>query len=66
MDLDKVSTENGIDIPVPHVRIDKRHPCSGCIWYVRDASVLFCPFHECVRYKRGFEIPKRKEEVNHD
>jgi hypothetical protein len=33
-----------------------KHPCRGCIWYVRDTDVLFCPFHNCVRDKKGFEF----------
>ena len=25
-----------------------------CIWYAKDTNVLFCPFHNCVRNKKGF------------
>lgn len=37
------------------------HPCYGCVWYDRNADILFCPFHNCVRNKKGFEAPKKKE-----
>ena len=34
--------------------IPKYHPCYRCVWYAKDANVLFCPFHNCVRNKKGF------------
>lgn len=38
----------GVNIP----RLSDKHPCCGCVWYDRNADVLFCPFHNCVRYKK--------------
>ena len=35
-------------------QLDKYHKCYGCIWYSRETDVLFCPFHSCVRKKKGF------------
>ena len=52
----------GVYIPVPTIRLSDKHPCCGCVWYVRDTNVLFCPFHSCVRYKKDFEVPKKKVE----
>lgn len=51
----------GVYIPAPTIRLSKKHPCCGCVWYDRDTDVLFCPFHSCVRYKNGFIIPKKGE-----
>lgn len=42
------------------------HPCFGCVWYDKTTDVLFCPFHSCVRYKKGFEVPKKKVNENAD
>lgn len=42
------------------------HPCYRCVWYDRNADVLFCPFHSCVRDKKGFEIPEARGEKNAD
>lgn len=36
---------------VPCVKLPKSHPCKGCVWYVRDTDVLFCPFSNCIRKK---------------
>ena len=47
------------DIPVPTVRLSNKHPCYGCVWYDKNADVLFCPFHNCVRNKKGFEVPQK-------
>ena len=33
------------------VKLPNKHKCSGCVWY--DTDVLFCPFHKCVRYRKG-------------
>lgn len=55
----------GVDIPIPTVRLSGKHPCCGCIWYVRDTDVLFCPFHSCVRNKKGF-MQMKKERENAD
>ena len=35
----------GVYIPAPTIRLSDKHPCCGCVWYVRDTNVLFCPFH---------------------
>ena len=35
-------------------QLDKYHKCCGCIWYSRETDVLFCPFHTCVKEKKGF------------
>lgn len=35
----------GVNIPVPTVRLSNKHPCYGCVWYDKNADVLFCPFH---------------------
>lgn len=52
----------GVDIPIPSIRLSDKHPCYGCVWYDRNADILFCPFHNCVRNKKGFEAPKKKGE----
>ncbi len=51
----------GVNVPAPTIRLSDKHPCKGCVWYDRNADVLFCPFHNCVRYKKGFKIPKKGE-----
>ena len=51
----------GVNIPVPTIRLSDKHLCKGCVWYDRDTDVLFCPFHNCVRYKNGFIMPKQGE-----
>ena len=51
----------GVYIPAPTIRLSKKHPCCGCVWYDRDTDVLFCPFHSCLRYKNGFIMPKKGE-----
>lgn len=56
----------GVNIPTPTVRLSDKHPCCGCVWYDRNVDVLFCPFHSCVRYKKGFEVPKKKVNENAD
>lgn len=50
----------GVDIPTPVIRLSDKHQCYGCVWYDKNADVLFCPFHSCVRNKKGFEAPKKK------
>ena len=50
----------GVNIPTPTIRLSDKHPCCGCVWYDRNADVLFCPFHSCIRNKKGFEAPKKK------
>ena len=56
----------GVYIPTPTIRLSDKHPCCGCVWYDRNADVLFCPFHHCVRNKKGFETPKKKMKENAD
>jgi len=51
----------GVYIPAPTIRLSDKHPCCGCVWYDRNADVLFCSFHSCVRYKNGFMMPKKGE-----
>lgn len=55
-----------VDIPIPTIKLSSRHPCSGCIWYARDTDVLFCPFHSCVRNKKGFKSPENGSDKNVD
>ena len=54
----------GVNIPIPTIKLPSRHPCSGCIWYARDTDVLFCPFHSCVRNKKGFKQPENGSDKN--
>ena len=56
----------GVYIHAPTIRLSKKHSCCGCVWYDRNADVLFCPFHNCVRNKKGFEAPKKKVNKNAD
>ena len=56
----------GVNIPAPTIRLSKKHLCCGCVWYVRDTNVLFCPFHSCIRNKKVFEILKKKVKENAD
>lgn len=56
----------GVNIPTTTVRLSDKHPCCGCVWYDRNVDVLFCPFHNCVRNKKGFEVPMKKESENAD
>lgn len=48
------------------VKLPNKHKCSGCVWYDRNTDVLFCPFHSCVRYKKGFKPPKNGSDSNTD
>ncbi len=48
------------------VKLPNKHKCSGCVWYDRNTDVMFCPFHSCVRYKKDFEVPKKKVNENAD
>ena len=65
-DIQQKNNKFGVNIPVPTIRLSDKHPCCGCEWYDRDTNVLFCPFHSCVRYKKGFEVPKKKVNENAD
>ena len=56
----------GVRIPLAVCILPTYHPCYGCVWYVRDTNILFCPFNSCVRNKKGFEVPKNKENRNAD
>lgn len=53
----------GVKIPAPTIVLSKEHPCYGCVWYPRNIDVLFCPFHSCVRNKKGF-MPIKKVNNN--
>ena len=59
-DIQLKNNKFGVNIPVPTIRLSDKHPCCGCVWYDRNADVLFCPFHSCIRNKKGFEAPKKK------
>ena len=54
----------GVTVPEPTIKISDNHPCKGCIWYSRNTDVLFCPFPNCVRKKKG--IGNAKEDENAD
>ena len=56
----------GVYIPAPTIRLSKKHLCCGCVWYVRNTNVLFCPFHSCIRNKKVFETLKKKVKENAD
>ena len=56
----------GVNIPAPTIRLSKKHSCCGCVWYVRDTNVLFCPFHSSIRNKKVFETLKKKVKENAD
>ena len=56
----------GIRIPPAICILPTYHPCCGWGGYDRNTDVLFCPFHSCVRYKKGFEVPKKKVNENAD
>jgi len=45
----------GFPKPIAYVTLPEGHKCKGCVWYVRDASVLFCPFQNCIRNKEEFK-----------
>ena len=66
--LEKSSFRNKleINIPTPTIRLSDKHPCYGCVWYAKGTNVLFCPFHNCVRNKKGFEAPNKKVNENAD
>lgn len=44
----------GVYVSEPVVRLSDDHPCKGCVWYSRNTDVLFCPFQNCIRKKKGF------------
>lgn len=54
----------GVSLTVPTVKLSDDHPCKGCVWYVRDTNVLFCPFPSCVRKKKGFGNDKEVESAD--
>lgn len=56
----------GIRIPPAVCILPECHPCYGCVWYDRNTDVLFCPFHSCVRYKKGFKILEVRNNKNVD
>ena len=47
---------------VQHLPLPKGHKCSGCVWYPRDVDILYCPFHSCVRNKKGFSSTRKPDE----
>lgn len=65
-DIQLKNNKFGVNIPVPTIRLSKKHLCCGCVWYVRDTNVLFCPFHSCIRNKKVFETLKKKVKENAD
>lgn len=50
----------GVNIPTPTIRLSDKHPCCGCVWYSKGTNVLFCPFHNCVRNKKGFKLQRKR------
>ena len=56
----------GIRISPAVCILPESHPCYDCIWNAKDTNVLFCPFQNCVRNKKGFEIPKERDKKNGD
>ena len=58
-DFQLKSSKFGIDVRIPCIKLSDNHPCKGCVWYDRNTDVLFCPFHSCVRYRKGF-MPKKR------
>ena len=58
-DFQLKSSKFGIDVRIPCIKLSDNHPCKGCMWYDRNTDVLFCPFHSCVRYRKGF-MPKKR------
>ena len=52
-DFQLKSSKFGIDVRIPCIKLSDNHPCKGCVWYDRNTDVLFCPFHKCVRYRKG-------------
>ena len=50
----------GVSVLTACVKLDKNHPCYGCVWYVRDTDVLFCPFGQCIRKKKDFMILEKR------
>lgn len=65
-DFQLKSSKFGIDVRIPCIKLSDNHPCKGCVWYDRNTDVLFCPFHKCVRYRKGFDVPKKKVNENAD
>lgn len=56
----------GIRISPAVCILPESHPCYGCIWNAKDTNVLFCPFKNCARNKKGFRIPKARDKKNAD
>ena len=56
----------GVRIPPAVCILPKFHPYYRCVWYDRNTDVLFCPFNSCVRNKKGFKIPKLRDDKNDD
>ena len=48
------------------IKITKITKCQDCMWRDRNADVLFCPFHNCVRKKKVFEASKKNVNKNAD
>ena len=59
-DFQLKSSKFGIDVRIPCIKLSDNHPCKGCVWYDRNTDVLFCPFHKCVRYRKGDRPMKNK------
>ena len=45
--------------PLP---LPKEHKCFGCVWYPRDVDILYCPFRDCIRYRKGFDTQNFQQE----
>jgi len=37
-DIQLKNNKFGVNIPVPTIRLSDKHPCCGCVWYVRDTN----------------------------
>ena len=45
---------------VQHLPLPKGHKCYGCVWYPKDVGILYCPFQNCVRHKKGFRTGEKE------
>ena len=51
----KIRNPAAQQLPLP-----KGHKCYGCVWYPRTVDILYCPFHSCVKNKKGFGSGEKK------
>ena len=50
------------DPDVQPLPLPKEHKCFGCVWYPRDVDILYCPFRDCIRYRKGFDTKDSLQE----